>query len=512
LLRSGAWGTLTAFVANSTSVAPATVEALFDCRAEPASPALARSWIPGLYVLGALVWAYFLGWGRVPLNFHDWADINVPRLTFLGNAIAMGEWPWHMADTHSLHGVTDRFLTLPDVITTPQTLLLPWLGVARFMFFDILLHYTAGVAGLIALRRRLEWSLFTYAVIFLLFLFNGHVLSHYSVGHFTWASYFLFPWFVLCCLQLLDGEHGWPWVARTSFLLFYMVLAGGQHHFTWALIFLGCLLPFCLDRALWIVAAGAAAGLLSAVRLLPPVLSLDAFANAGWISDVIGYPSLLHLVRAMAELRRENAAAVVTSMPGNFLFFETNYFEFAYYVGVVGFAVIAYFGLYAWFRERAPRYPQLIVPTLVMVVLSLGSMYRLVRMTGIPLLMSERLVSRMLSLPMSVIMIMAGVYLQRALNQAGLSLWNRVAALAVLALLAIDLSGEVRLMRVSETAKTTKAFALDASVGAIARRDDPVYTRTVAAGAGLSMLTGAGLIVLAVKRPRVSGEGPSVTV
>jgi hypothetical protein len=492
-------------------VVQVTVGVLFDPRAERDSPALAWSWIAGLYLLGALVWAYVLGWARVPLNFYDWSSITVPRLTFLGNAIAAGEWPWHMADTLSLHGVTDRFLTLPDVITTPQTLLLPWLGVDRFVVFDVLLHYSAGVAGLLAIRRRCEWSLFTYAVVSLLFLFNGHILSHYSVGHFTWASYFLFPWFVLCCFQLLDGEQGWRWVARTAFLLFYMVLAGGQHHVTWALLFLGCLIPFCLDRARWIVAAGVAAGLLSAVRLLPPVLSLTAFANAGWISDIIGYPSLMHVVSSMVELRRENPAAVATAMPGNFLFFETNYFEFAYYVGLIGFAVIAYFGLYSWLREREPRYRQLIVPTLIMVVLSLGSMYRLVRLTGIPLLMSERLVSRMLSLPMSVIVIMAGVFLQGALHRAGLTWWNRVALLGVLGLLTIDLSGGVRLLRVSETAKTTTAFALPASLSAIARRDDPAYTRIVAAGAGLSMLTGAGLLILAWKRPRASGSGPSVT-
>lgn len=47
-----------------------------------------------------------------------------------------------------------------------------------------------------------------------------------------------------------------------------------------------------------------------------------------------------------------------------------------------------------------------------MVVLSLGSMYRLVRLTGIPLLMSEG--PRMLSLPMSVIIIMTGVYHRNA--------------------------------------------------------------------------------------------------
>jgi hypothetical protein len=473
------------------------LDAVFDHSREAAFPLLRACWIGALYVLGVAAWGYVLGWSVLPLNFGDWADINVPRLWFLSNAIAAGEWPLHMAYSHSLHSVTDRFLTLPDVITTPQSVLLPWLGIQRFILFDVLLHYSAAVAGLLALRRRLAWSLFTYTTVSVLFLFNGHIVSHYSVGHFTWAAYFLFPWFVLLCFDLLDGAQGWRWVARVAFLLFYMVLAGGQHHFTWTLLLLGCLIPFCLDRAIWIIAAGAAAGLLSAVRLLPPVLSLGLFKDAAWMSDVIGYPSILHIVTSMVELRRENLAAASLQTIGNFVFFEVNYFEYAYYVGVVGFAVLVYFGIFSWLRDRESRYPQLIVPTLALTAMSIGTVYRIVRATGIPLLMSERLVSRMLSLPMTFLIVMAGIFLQQALAQTRQTLWNRLAALGVLLLLAIDMAGGLRLMRAAETAKMMRQVELTPAMGEITHRDDPVYTRTVAFGTGLTFITAGGLIVLA---------------
>ena len=454
--------------------------------------------------MGAGVWAYVLGWTRLPLNFGDWADINVPRLMFVSNAISSGTAPLHMLNTHSLHGVTDRFFSLPDVITTPQMMLLPVLGIPRFILFDVVLHYSFGVAGLLALRRRFQWSLFSYAVVFALFLFNGHIVSHYSVGHFTWAAYFLFPAVAVLCFQLLDGDTGWRWVSRFGFLMFYMVLAGGQHHFTWVLMFLACLIPFCLDRAKWIIAAALSSGLLSAVRLLPPALNLEDFGKAGWMSDVIGYPSALHIFSSMVELRRQNVDAVNWPMLGNFVHFEVQYYEYSYYVGVVGAIVILYFGVYEWLKERHPMYPQLIVPTFVMVALSVGSLFRIVRATVMPLVLSERLVSRMLSLPMSLLIIVAGVLLQKFINRTELSVWNRLTALALFGLLAIDLGAGVRLMRVAETARTMTAVEFDDTVGKHAPREDAAYTRTLAGGLVITLGTAASLLFLA-SRERRSG-------
>lgn len=471
------------------------LEAVFDPAAEAAYPVLRTAWIAGLYVAGAAAWAYLLGWGRVPLDFHDWGDINVPRLLFVGTAISSGRWPLHMLNTHSLHDVTDRFLSLPDVVTTPQMLLLPLLGVQRFILFDVLLHYSAGAAGLLALRRRFGWSLFTYAVVSVLFLFNGHILAHYSMGHFTWASYFLFPFVVMLTFDLVDGHAGWAWVARFAFLMFYMVLAGGQHQFTWVMMFLACLLPFCWARARWIVAAIAASGLLSAVRLLPPALSLGAFGQEGWMSDVIGYPSVLHLLRALIDLRREDLGATHAPLAGNFIFFESNYFEYTYFVGVIGAAVIVYFGVWAWLRDREPMYPQVILPTFAVMACSIATVFRIVRATGVPMIMSERITSRMLSLPMTVLIILAGVTLQRFVARA--SFWNRVTALALFVLLAVDLSGGVRVWRVTETLRTTHPIALDGTVGQLAYRDDAPYIRALTGGAALTLLTAGGLVVMA---------------
>lgn len=478
---------------------------LCSSRDERRSPWLVRLWIGGLFLAGLAGWSYLLGWGQARLDFHDWADINVPRLLFLQHALRAGEWPLHMADPASLHGVTDRFLTLPDVITTPQTLLLLVLPVQAFILVDVLLHYAAGFIGVLLLRRHFQWSLLTFAGVFLLVLFNGHILAHYSVGHFTWAAYLLFPFVCLLILRFLDGDDSWRSIALFAALMFYMVLAGGQHHVTWVLLLLGLLLPFCLGRAWWLASVAAASGLLSAVRLLPPALELQSFRNAGLISDVIGYPSLSHLIASMVWLRRETPA-FNEALPGNIWFFDSAYYEFAAYVGAAGFALIVY-GAWQWLRDR-PRYRELIVPLFVMCAFSIGSVYRVVRAVHIPLFDSERYTSRMFSLPMTFLIVLAAIAIDRRIRESAAGVWQRALMVFAMLLVAIDIAGSVRLWRVAISSGLFASSGVGATPpivdAGLVHRPDGIYVTTVVAGLAMTILT-AGVLIFMVRRERLRG-------
>ena len=78
-------------------------------------------------------WGYFLNRGDIPFDFHDWAEVNAPRLAFLKDAITKGELPLHMPDSSALRGVTDRYMALPDIILSPQVILLRWMPVGIFV-------------------------------------------------------------------------------------------------------------------------------------------------------------------------------------------------------------------------------------------------------------------------------------------------------------------------------------------------------------------------------------------
>src|SRR5512134_1620977 len=67
-------------------------------------------WLIILYVFGVYLWGKLFSWGHIPLDFSDWALINIPRLDFVRDALKMGVLPLHMSDTAPLHYISDRFL------------------------------------------------------------------------------------------------------------------------------------------------------------------------------------------------------------------------------------------------------------------------------------------------------------------------------------------------------------------------------------------------------------------
>lgn len=479
------------------------IAALFAPPQEVRSPWLQRAWIGGLFAAGLIAWLYVLGFGRVPLDFHDWSGINIPRLTFLQAALRSGAWPLHMKGGVALHDVTDRFLTLPDVITSPQTLLLWFMPVTTFVLVDVAIQYSLGFIGVWLLRRHFGWSLVTFTAALGLLLFNGHILAHYSVGHFTWGPYFLFPFVAWLLFRFFDGDARWRGVGWFAAAMCYMVLSGGQHHVTWVLLLLALLVPFCWTRAWWLVAAAAASCLLSAVRLLPPVLELQSFRSAGLVSDAIGFPSVSHLLVAMTFLRRESPA-FNEMLPGNIWFFDSAFFEFSAYIGAIG-VVVLIAGLWAWLRASTPRYPQLILPLFVMTALSIGSTYRVVRALHIPLLDGERYTARLFSLPLVFMIVMAVTALDRVLQEQATMRWHRLVALAALVLMVIDLASGVRLWRVAVSSGLFRPDPFDPAITAVIERSDPLYVTVVLAGVAISALTAVSLVLLA----RRDGRRPS---
>ena len=163
-----------------------------------------RIWLACLFVGGIYLWGQLLNWGKGPLNFHDWASIFGPRLAVMRAAIMNGELPLHTSAPVIQGGVTLRFLAIPDQILSPQILLLPILDIGRFVLFQYMLMYTLGFWALLKLRKRYMLSLLAFTILFALFNFNGHILSHASIGHANWGGYFLYPFFALLIFDLID--------------------------------------------------------------------------------------------------------------------------------------------------------------------------------------------------------------------------------------------------------------------------------------------------------------------
>jgi hypothetical protein len=472
--------------------------ALIDRQVEKNFRWLGIIWLLALYAAGLFFWGNFLDWGKTSLDFEDWGQINSPRLDFIRDALQSGQLPLHMkyeefeGQESPLRRLTDRFLSMPDVLATPQTLLLMRFGILVFVFVDLFIQYTIGTVGLLLFRQKYNLSLLAFTILFLLFQFNGYIQSHYGVGHITWAGYFLFPLFIALLIQFVEGEQNWTWVAKVAFLLFYMVLAGSEHHFIWIMIFLGVFALVCFDKIGWILAAGLFAGLLSAFRLLPPVLIVQNVQSWGINAMAPGYPTTLDVLRSMTVL--------VPPATRNFVATGIDWlrhWEFDIYVGLVGTAFILYFGLMCWLmdRERFPAFQKLFLPTLVVFLLTIGNMYAVVRALPLPFFEGERVPSRMIGLPLAVIILITAVYFQSWLDEKRVPRPLILAlGLAMLILLGNDLWMHAQSWNVETFRDAFGPVKMTLAGSAVINHPDQPYFTVLTVGTICTLLTGLFLL------------------
>jgi hypothetical protein len=431
-------------------------------------------WILPLYLVGIYAWGVFFNWGSFSLEFHDWYEISGPRIAFLKDAVTTGQLPLHISDVMALGNFTDRYLAIPDAFLSPQVFLLKYLSVGQFVLTDVWLMYTIGFAGLIFLQRRFKLSGAAFAMLFMLFNLNGHILAHYTVGHASWGGYFLFPWFAILVFQLLDGRRSWVWVAEMAGLLLAMVLQGSFHQYVWCLLFLG-FLALTERRTFFPALTGAGFSIgISLFRIYPARLILSHFAN-----DYIGgYPSLSSIWDALVNIQTPDMSIPYTN---SFL----GAWESTLYVGLIGALFIAYFGIYRWLNPRLHRtgYQQMFVPVIALTIFSLGIAYGTLRDVFSPVLNSERAVSRIISLPLSFISVFAAAEFQNWIDglrsRTGLTF---IGLLAALLIEAFDLAKNFTVWEIKNAVSAFETNSFQLSRWTVTNHADPAYTHCLVLG------------------------------
>jgi hypothetical protein len=461
----------------------------------PRPSALQIIWLAGLYAFGIFLWGKIFEWSNANLDFFDWAHINIPRLSFVRDSILAGVLPLHMSDTASLHDVTNRFLTLPDVITTPQMLVMKFLSVPQYIFLDVLLHYTISFLGLLWFYKKFNLSIYTFSFLFFIFGFNGYIIAHYSVGHFTWAAYFLFPLFFALVIQLIDEQQSWKWVFKFSLLLFYMILAGSQHHYVWLVLFLFFLAIPLWKKIPWLIAVVIFSGFLSAIRLLPPALELTTFTTKGNFLAVFGYPSFAHLLHAMLFIQVPLDSPV--SYHSINLFAE-NFWDFNFYIGLIGTAFILFFGIYTWLKQREIPLKSLAFPAFMVLALGIDSTYWLFRLTGIPLFASERAIMRIVAVPLVCFMLMGAMSFQHWWKKTNPNGTHKLIALALLGYVIIDLWAHIKIWRPREITQYFAPISLNLPENSIANVHDPTYFNVLLVGLLITLLSATILTSLSL--------------
>lgn len=480
-----------------------SIEALFNPDKEKEFPWLKWAWLGALYLVGIFLFGDFLNLGEISFDFLDWAEISAARLAFLRDAVLKGVLPLHMPDATALHGVSDRFMSIPDVILSPQIILMRFMEIGPFVFINTLLLYSIGTLGLLRLRRKLSLSLVAFSVLFFLFNFNGHILTHLAVGHVSWGAYFLFPWFVLLLFDLIEGDKSWRWVLLTSLLLFFTFLQGSFHHFVWMVIFLGLVGITSWKYFSQILKAIVFSLLMSMVRILPIALGMGKFPR----EFKSGYTTVTHVLTAMTSMKPP-WEAIYRDLP----FTPISWWEFDLFIGLIGTAFVLYFGLYRWIRNHREKntFPELLLPITAMFALTIGHIYYPIFISPLVLLSGERVSSRMIIIPFVFLLVLGANELQRWIKQSKPKVTVRITQLVLLVLMVNDLWFYVRLWGVANIAFNFDDLAVDLSIKVIANHPDPPYISMLIIGSAITLITFAFLFFMARREKQKISSSKSV--
>ena len=470
------------------------VVALFITDHDRTTRWVSRIWYAGLYLFGAAVWGFFLNWGRIAFDIHDWTQEG-PRYYFIRQALLAGKFPLTIGSDLAS---TPNFLAIPDTIISPQIVLLRFMEPGMFVLVNSLFLYTLGFIGLLLLRRKFNWSAVTFSFVFLLFSLNGHPIAQVAVGHSMWVSYFLLPYFVLLVYTLIEGKAGWKWVTLMALLVLGVNLNGGFHFVNWILLFL-LLLGLTSRRYLApVLKAIFFSVLVSLPRILPAALE---FGGEGR-SFISGFFSLTDMLSAFVTLKPPEQAL-------NGMYSAFGWWEADTYTGTLGLLILIVFGIYQTLRDSTDEsadHPRLMGAMLAMAVLSLGKVFQPIAMLPIPLADAERVSSRFIIVPVVFLMVLAGIALERFLHARSWGLGTRIASLLVLGVTAHDLLQHARMWRVENMYLLFPSTPVDIRAAVLAQAD-PRYVSALMIGLGAAVVT---LVFLLVMIRRENGHDAKV--
>jgi hypothetical protein len=383
-----------------------------------------------LFLVGAAHWAAFFKYGDMTFGSEDWPKERLYLHAFR-EAIRDGRLPLHVGVTpaYAEHfpqflntglpeggsSVACRFLALPETILSPQILLLGLMRPGRFLVAHVLLLYAAGFCGCLWIRRRYRLGLLPFAALFVLFNFNGYITAHLAVGHVMWGGYFLLPFFGLFILDWVEDPTTAAPGLGLALVLFAMLLQGSLHLVVWCWLFIGLVMawnPSCRRGG---AVALVFSVLLGAFRLVPAAVAYWGFKRLPFCG---GYPTLTDLLAALVVIREPNY-----QWTGG-IFGRAAWWEYDAYIGLLGLAMLAYFGVWRRFGKDPGmlpyRFAALDLPLVSMALLGVGCFYYPLFKLPLPLVNSERVTSRFIVVPLVLLLVIASIRMGRILGEGRL--------------------------------------------------------------------------------------------
>jgi hypothetical protein len=333
------------------------------------------------FFAGGLVLAWFVQFGRLSWSgSQDWAK-DLTYYSALQQAMQQGVPPYYMRASFQ-H--TDRYIANLETLAMPHAIVLRWSDINTFFVIHLIGTYAIGFVGLIGLGRELALSTFAWAVFVIVFLLNGHIVAHLSVGHTQWVGYFLVPHVLLAAVRVAKGHTDGANLVRIAVTLAALIGFGAWHLFMACLLLLIAACSIGWRSMRFIVVGASLAAAFAAYRIVPAITTYGAAEN----EFLGGYSSIGLLIAGLAGEPRTVSNGL-------------GWHEYDLYVGTAGVALLA-LGLVPA-RSSALRFSNTLL--LASAVVAFFSMYNIYERTlfQLPGFVSQRVSTRMAIIPVLVV-------------------------------------------------------------------------------------------------------------
>jgi len=377
--------------------------------------------------MGIFHWGWFCNFGKLHHKILDWQKFHV-YFEVIKNALSKGTIPYYFS--YEFKG-TNKFLALPETDLSPHVLLLNYLTTEEFVLAALLIMYSIGFWGCYLIQKHFRLSLIAFFILFAMFNFNGYITSHLAMGHWPWVSYFYLPFFMLFVFRWVEGERSPDLFGKIAVVMFFVLLQGGLHIFVFCLLFISLFGVLGKQNLKDVFLICGMCVLLGGFRLVPA-----AYAFWGYKHDfMIGFPSLISFIESMVVVKDFSVILPFEPILSTKSIDYIGWWELDYFIGVLGFGFLVYFGIIAGFQQsfKDGRFDKLYVPIIGLTILSFGFVLAPLAKMSFPLISVERFPSRFFILPILMLLIISLVRFQKLLDRNPLRLkWDWIPLVLVL--------------------------------------------------------------------------------
>lgn len=447
---------------------------------------------------------YFLNIEKYLLPHFDW----IKRLRFYADVkhqiFTLRQFPHY--HTYYFKGTNVLFANAEESVLTPVNLLLPFVSLYHFFIYHLSIHYLCALVGFVLLRKLFNLPYFSILVMFVIFGFNGRILSNYYVGHAGFITYMWLPLLFYFYFSFMRSLTRTLFYASATALTMTMIFfEGGVHLINWILLLFigdGVLIVggAIIQRGgtsarrigaplrFWVVTLLLFTGL-SALKLFPVCYT---WGGMQFVGGGLGYRDICFFAQTFYQ------SGLGSSIP-----FKEFWLQEAYnYIGM-GASLLAIAALvYALFMQGDALVRRIAILALLFLVFSMDTIY--ISIFGhVPVVQQERAPTRFVFIALALISVLIPIFLSRVMERLKIA-----ASIRELLMLFIGATVYCRLFLESRKWMVIGTHFIDPQIRLSPRWEVPAgYLFYFHTGLIVSIATVILLITIAIVHHRLSGGG-----